>query len=243
MSESKIDLIAKLLAKAESTTPEEAEALTEHAERLMSKYLIDQAVIDARRAREGKTHEKIVEKRRDYKGNFAGEMFNIGRHVAWGMGTVKTMQSTSKGFFHLYLVGFESDVAQAELLIDSLEVQAMVAVRAWWKENKADYSHLSGYNQEKARRSFVNGFGEGAGTRIFRNRKVIIEEASTGTELVLVDRTKQVDDYVADRTAGGKRGRSRNAATGGAASADGFVAGQNANTGEKGLSQGRGIEA
>lgn len=242
MSESKIDLIAKLLAKAESTTPEEAEALTEHAERLMAKYLIDQAVIDARRAKEGKSHEKVIEKRRDYKGNFAGEMFNIGRHVAWGMGSVKTMQSTSKGFFHLYLVGFESDVQQAEVLIDSLEVQAMVAVRDWWKKNKADYAHMSGYNQEKARRAFVNGFGEGAGTRIFNSRKVLIEEASTGTELVLVDRTKQVDEYVQNRSSG-RMARGRNAASGGAASHDGFRAGQQANTGERGISQGRGITA
>lgn len=34
MSEKKLDLIAQLLAKAERTTPEEAQALTEHAERL-----------------------------------------------------------------------------------------------------------------------------------------------------------------------------------------------------------------
>lgn len=242
MSESKIDLIAKLLAKAESTTPEEAEALTEHAERLMAKYLIDQAVIDARRAKEGKSHEKVIEKRRDYKGNFAGEMHNIGRCVAWGMGSVKTMQSTSKGFFHLYLVGFESDVQQAEVLIDSLEVQAMVAVRDWWKKNKADYAHLSGYNQEKARRTFVNGFASGAGTRLYNSRKVLIEEASTGTELVLVDRTKQVDEYVQSRSSG-RMARGRNAASGGAASQDGYRAGQNANTGERGISQGRGITA
>ena len=71
MSEKKADLIAKLLAKAESTTPEEAEALREHAYRLMEKYMIDQAVIDARRARDGQASEKIVTRIIEFDGGYA----------------------------------------------------------------------------------------------------------------------------------------------------------------------------
>ena len=71
MSEAKLDLIAKLLAKAEQTTPEEAEALTEHAERLMVKYGIEQARIDERRARLGQTQEEIVKERMLFTGAYA----------------------------------------------------------------------------------------------------------------------------------------------------------------------------
>lgn len=56
----KMDLVARLLAKAEQTTPREAEALTEHAERLMVKHGIDQALIDEKRARRGQATEPIV---------------------------------------------------------------------------------------------------------------------------------------------------------------------------------------
>ena len=42
-------------------TPEEAEALMEHAYRLMQKYAIDQAVIDARRAKDEATDAEFAE--------------------------------------------------------------------------------------------------------------------------------------------------------------------------------------
>lgn len=45
--------IALLLNKAERTTPEEAEALTAAAEKLMLKYGIEQAHIDAKRRAAG----------------------------------------------------------------------------------------------------------------------------------------------------------------------------------------------
>lgn len=230
------ELIAQLLAKAESTTPEEAEALTEHAERLMIKHMIDQSVIDARRAKAGNDSEKIITVVRDYRGNLAGENQHIGISVIRGMGTVKPMVSVSPKYFHLHVVGFESDVKQACLLMDSLEIQAVVAMRAWWKEHKEEHAWMTPYNQEKARRSFVHGFGTGAGARMKANRATIIEQAGTGTELVLVDRTKQVADAVAAMSTGKARGRSGGFAH---ANSQGYAAGQQANTGERGVGAGR----
>src|SRR5688572_5573226 len=57
-----IDKITKLLAKAESTTPEEAEALTAKATELMMRWSIDEAVIEARRVGAGKV-DQVVEKK------------------------------------------------------------------------------------------------------------------------------------------------------------------------------------
>ena len=243
MSEKKIELIAQLLAKAESTTPEEAEALTEHAERLMVKYAIDQAVIDERRSKQGGVSEKIVEVRMDFKGTYRGEMVNLAYSVTQGLGSLRGMQYTGGAgkVFSFYIVGFESDVQQAQILINSLQVQAAVAVRVWWKENKATYTGQGSYLEEKARRSFVHGFGTGAGNRVRASRQHVVSTSEAGTELVLVSRKAKVDAHMETKSL--RKGRSRNATGQDAAAGHGYRAGQNANTGEKSVSQGRGISS
>ena len=242
MSEKKIDLIAQLLAKAESTTPEEAEALVEHAERLMIKYAIDQSVIDERRAKKGEASEKIIEQKFEFTGAYRGELINLAFRVASGLGNLRVMQYTggTGKVFTCWVVGFESDVAQAKLLIESLQVQAAVAVRAYWKLSKDLYVGESSYVQEKARRSFVAGFGDGAGARIRDSRNKIVSEIATGTALVLVNRKDRVDAYMGEKNLRSSRGRNIH----GDASGAGFQAGQQANTGEKSVSgKSRGIEA
>lgn len=244
MSEKKLDLIAQLLAKAESTTPEEAEALTAAAEKMMVKYGIEQAVIDARRAKAGQASEQIVQRIINFTGAYRGEMLNLVSSVAYGLGTLRVLQSTggNKGkTFSAYLIGFESDVEQATLLINSLQVQAYVAVRDYWKGHKGEYLYQTTYEQEKTRRSFVHGFGSGAGRRISESRTTAVQEASTGTELVLVDRKGKVDAHVAAMAT--RRGRARTATGGGSSAHAGYAAGKQANTGGKAVSQGRGISA
>lgn len=243
MSEKKIDLIAQLLAKAESTTPEEAEALTEHAERLMVKYMIDQATVDARRAKSGKASETIVEERLDFTGTYRGEMLNMVSNVVHGLGGLRALQYTGgKGkVFSIWVIGFESDVAQALTLIASLQVQSAVAVRAWWKANKDGYVLSNSYDQEKARRSFVHGFGSGVGTRLRTSRATVVQEASAGTELVLVSRDAKVQDYLNGKAT--RKSRARTATGRDGAASQGYDAGKNANTGGSAVGQGRGISA
>lgn len=93
MSEKKIDLIAQMLSKAESTTPEEAEALTAAAERMMIKYAIDQATIDARRALEGKASEQIVKRKIEFFGMYRQDLLSLGHSVATALGQIRTFQS------------------------------------------------------------------------------------------------------------------------------------------------------
>lgn len=239
----KLELITQLLAKAESTTPEEAEALTEHAERLMVKYGIEQARIDEQRAKAGKASEQIVEERLDFTGTYRGEMIHLGACVINGLGGLRAMQYTGgKGkVFSLWIIGFESDVAQAKTLILSLQVQAMVAVRNWWKGHKDEYSWMSNYDQEKARRSFVHGFGSGAGARIRDSRAKIVEEESQGTALVLVSRDAKVQEYMDGKAT--RKARARTATASGAARGHGIAAGLQASTGGQAVTQGRGISA
>lgn len=239
----KLELIAQLLAKAESTTPEEAEALTEHAERLMVKYGIEQARIDEKRAKAGQASEKIIEERLDFTGAYRGEMIHLGASVINGLGGLRAMQYTGgKGkVFSLWIIGFESDVAQAKTLILSLQVQSMVAVRNWWKGHREEYALKSSYDQEKARRSFVHGFGTGAGSRIRDSRVKIVEETAKSTALVLVSRDARVQEYMDSKST--RKSRARTATASGLARGQGIAAGLQANSGGKAVNQGRGIEA
>lgn len=239
MSDKKLDLIAQLLAKAESTTPEEAEALTEHAERLMIKYGIEQARIDERRAKLGQASEKIIEARRLFTGTYARDLRDIGIAVAFGLGTLRPLQANLPGVgVILFLVGFESDVRQAETLISSLEVQGMVALRAWWRNNRVYYDGLSESDKRRARGGFLRGFGSGARRRIEANRQTIIEEAGTGTDLVLASRKARVDAVLDARNIRSARAREEADQW---AYVDGIRAGEEANTGERAMTSGKAL--
>lgn len=244
MSEKKIDLIAQLLAKAESTTPEEAEALTAHAERLMVKYAIDQAVIDARRAREGKSHEQIIQVPIRFEGVYRNDFLEMGAAVVWALGSMRVLQSKRDTHTVMYIVGFESDAKQAEVLVRSLQVQAIVALKAWWYVARytPQYEYMRENLKKHARRQFVRAFGQGAGARITENRATAIEEAGNGTDLVLVERGSKVDEFVDGMTLRKNRDKGHRHWDSGAQTA-GNVAGRNANTGERSMTQGRGLPA
>ena len=209
MPEAKLDLIAKLLAKAESTTPEEAEALTEHAERLIMKYGIEQAQIDERRGRLGQTREQIVTERMLFRGVYAKDLREIGIGVAMAFETVRPLVGEFPPVSALYLVGHESDVRQAQTLTASLEVQAMVAMRDWWLTHRDLYARHREGERRRARSGFLRGFAVGVMNRIAESRRVVVDESAAGTDLVLVSRRTRVDaavDEMATRAARPRRG-------------------------------------
>lgn len=213
MTDAKLDLIAKLLAKAESTTPEEAEALTEHAERLMVKYGIEQARIDERRGRLGQEREEIVQERIVFTGTYARDMRELGASVALALDTVCPLHAEGAGSL-LYFVGHASDVQQARTLTASLEVQAMVAMRAWWAHQRDAYAWFTENDKRRARSGFIRGFAAGAAGRIRESRRAIVDEAGSGTELVLASRRERVHEAVNRMTT--RRGRARQGADAGA---------------------------
>ena len=230
MTDAKLALITKLLAKAESTTPEEAEALTEHAERLMVKYGIEQAKLDARRAEAGQTREEIVQERVLFAGAYARDIRELGAGIGLALGTIRPMYSEAPAGMILYLVGFASDVQQAKILTASLEVQAMIAMRAWWKHERDGYQWHPESAKRRARSGFIRGFGIGASERIKESRTAIIDESGKGTELVLASRKEQVDDFVDAIPT--KRARARQGVDA-SAFVQGRQSGREANTGGK----------
>ncbi|OAN42656.1 DUF2786 domain-containing protein [Microbacterium sp. H83] len=228
MTEAKLDLIAKLLAKAESTTPEEAEALSEHAERLMLKYGIEQAQIDERRGRLGQGQEQIVNERMLFTGVYAKDLREIGIGVATAFGVVRPLLAEHPPIAALHLIGHESDVRQVQTLTASLQVQAMVAMRDWWVEHRALFVGHRESVRRRARSGFLRGFAVGVMSRIEESRRTVVEESGSGTELVLVSRRRRVDDAVNE--IGTVRGRARRGADPGAF-AHGHRSGREARTG------------
>ncbi len=198
MSEKYAEKIAALLAKAEGTdNTAEAEAFTKAAERLMLKWGIDDAKLEA--ARKGKdanaVADKIVQVTHTFTGIYRYGLFSIGSGVGNGLGNIKVMITKGSKSSTLFLVGFESDVARALQLTHSLTVQAETAMRAWWKTSE-ERVWLTGMEAFKARRQFFMSFALAVRERLTEARREEVAEAGSSTDLVLVDRGRRVQDYV-----------------------------------------------
>lgn len=197
--------VALLLAKAESTTPEEAEALTEHAERLMLRHGIEQAAVAAARAGREVRPEEVVERRMPFTGVYARALVTAGSAVAAEHGTVRSycLQYRGSTDSTLVLVGHESDARAVETLVTSLVLQGRVALDRWWRaEVRAhpQFRRLSGSQRTALRRDYLVGFGQGAAERLRSTRIAVHEEAereTPGSTLALVDRAAAVDAHLA----------------------------------------------
>lgn len=203
MAQDVADKIAKLLALAESTdNPAEAEAFTEKAETLMLQYGVEQAQVDARKP--GDKKEEIVIEHIRFDHGFYQPLGMLGHCVAPAFNIKGYRSEAGNKKVHIWLVGHKSDVEQAATLVRSLIIQAEAAVAWWWKAegNKT----LSTYAQFKDKREFLYAFGSGVRERLNEVRNRVVKEAEVGTELVLLDRSKLVDDWVNQNMSFGKRG-------------------------------------
>lgn len=231
------DKIAKLLMKAERAgTTEEAEAFTDAAERLMIKHGIEQAIIDARRAKDGKEHEKIITMQVPVDGIYSDAFMMMIHRVCSTLEVVQMWQSRGQGTHRVaHIAGFEGDVKQTVTLITSLILQAASAQRKWWATFPS--AGLSGMGKFKERRDFLYGFGRGVQQRLRTARSETVSSSGTGAELVLVDRSKQVVAWV-NSNVRLRTSRSRTTSGGGFGLAAGKTAGLNANTGGRAVGGG-----
>ncbi|QPE04152.1 DUF2786 domain-containing protein [Microbacterium schleiferi] len=240
MNDRKLETIARLLAKAESTSTEEAKALTEHAQRLMVKYGIEQAHVDERMRARGEAGERIIESSVTFRGTYARALFEMGAAVVWAHGSLRPLQALNEGRATLFIVGYESDVRSVETLVRSLEIQAMVALAVWWKsDGRSIYNRATDWEKRQARRSMIEGFGVGAAAVIREAREEAVSAAGSGTELVLSSRRSRVDAAVdaQDVPQARERGRKRDDR----ALVDGYRRGREAQLGGRSLTQGRGL--
>lgn len=225
--------VAALLAKAESTDNEaEAEAFSEHAEKLMLQYGLDRAIIAARRSIGTAEPERIVHVTMEFKGTYNRPLL-IMCHQLTELFQVKSYFYRHRSSSKLVLNGYESDVEQLRVLLASLELQVAAALVKWWKKFSTetyDFQYYTPTDRYNARRSFIEGFGNGVYERIARNRQRGIKDAGTGAELAVIDRLRKVEESLSDmkiRPVKTRRGESNYDGVNA-----GFESGLLANTGE-----------
>ncbi|PYI37577.1 hypothetical protein CVS30_15020 [Arthrobacter psychrolactophilus] len=191
-----LKLITALLAKAENTPyPAEAQTFQEHAERLMVRYGIEQATIDAEAGRRGKPQEAMVEERFELFGSYrVGQAIGFSA-IAHAFSTVRVLQSTTSTKKILFLIGAESDVQQVLRLFNSLQQQLTSAQHIWWL-NYPYKDVLTAHEKTLERRQFQLGFLTTVAGRIMHLYSQESQAADPGTALVLTGRKERADDHV-----------------------------------------------
>jgi len=186
-----LDRIRKLLARAEhpTTPPAEAEACSAKAAALMSRHVIDQALLDRDRPVVESPVTKVLLAESPYAVAKAVLLNEVARSfricVAIGGERPEGRQCT--------LVGFPGDLAMAELLFTSLLLQASTAMLA---------SAPDGVRLKAFRRAFLFGYANAIGDRLRAVQQETEQEAVAaipGTDLVLVDRKSRVDAAFAEQ--------------------------------------------
>jgi hypothetical protein len=142
-------------------------------------------------------------------------------------------------------VGFRSDVERARLLDTSLQLQCAQAHAQWYKENKAKLAWMNRGLLYRTRRDFVFGFAQGVGMKLASARAAAVQEAAAheaersetsvdeatqSVALVLVNRTKRVDEFYDEVWGGRVRSSTSRYSAGVGGRTSGVEAGQRANT-------------
>lgn len=214
---SKLELVRKLLAKAESTdSAPEAEALNERAADLIAQYGIDRAMLAA----DGTQGDAIVDEWIITDRPFAEEMTTLLASVAYPLRAkvryIKRWNAQSgpkaKGGvprggwdYGLRVFAYESDLARVKMLYVSLRNQALAGASQIKGEQRF------GQDQKAHRQSYLEGFTSAIYGRLAKaerearqareaeieaQRDVALLEGRTSgpsVELVLADRSKAVE--------------------------------------------------
>lgn len=234
-AEAYADKIAKLLAKAESTTPEEADALIAKAQELMTKYAIDQQLIDALRA--GKdAAEEIIEVVVEYAGTYRHATFRLAHAVALANNCQTFVDDDTRNrVARLHVIGFEGDVERTRILDASLQIQMHRALNEWAPDATA---HLGRNEKFAARRQFMFSFTQAVRVRLAAGvaageKAAKKEHGEKSVELVLRSRKDNVQSWMDEQYGGRFKTVKRNYKAGAAsAAAAGTEAGQRADVGQ-----------
>jgi hypothetical protein len=231
------DKIAKLLEKAQSTTPEEAESLVSKAQELMTRYAIDQALVDEARGANSKEREEIIEAIVEYAGTFRMATWRLAHTIARKNGCTTVLNDDTRArITQLHIIGFETDVERVRILDASLQIQMASALNTWWKADDA-LGLLDRNSKFAARRQFMFSFTQGVSERlkvaVAAGETAATKEHGTSVALVLRSRKDRVQDWMDQEYGNTLRSVKRNYKSGTAGShAAGYAAGQRADVGQ-----------
>jgi hypothetical protein len=233
MTERMAERVETLLQKAEDFRRHgedgSADAALDLAAEIMAKYSIDAAVIAARRAA-GTPDEAIVTRKIAFTGIYRLALVTGFDGVVQAMGTGRSFIQTGGKVAYLFVVAYESDAAQLETLVTSLQLQALGSLNNWW-QSYPQRSFLRGMDGYKTRRQYVISFADGARERVARARRRVDDASGAGTALVVRDRRSVLDSFV-EQAYSLRPQRTRMAAGNRDARDAGLTAGRRANTGD-----------
>ncbi|HVW81901.1 MAG TPA: DUF2786 domain-containing protein [Mycobacteriales bacterium] len=174
--------IRKLLAVAEhpATPPAEAESAAATAERLIIKYAIDEALLEARADVRSKPEVRTI----TIEAPYVTAKVMLLAAIA-GAHSVRVITGRGDEARMATMVGFDSDLRLVDLLFTSLLLQAATSLRREPNRGKA------------FRRAFLIGFAREVGDRLRRIREeAVAESGGTSTALALRDRRDAVEQAV-----------------------------------------------
>ncbi len=244
-TETELERIRKLLAKAEGTSNEnEREAYLAKATDLMLKHGINEALLRQEQKKSGAVREKPTTRTIDVTGIYSRYHVDMLNRIAKAFG-VRLIQSPAyrSSDVRVYLVGFPSDLDLVETLYTSLLLQATSAMKQSLKNMDKWERPKSGTPAFHWRRNFIYGFGVVVGQRLYDQQHRAVEEHSSKmtTEIALRDRETDVNLAVKERFPYLKMGRG--VSVGFSGQGEGRRAGERADIGNKPIPGGRrGIE-
>lgn len=169
------DKIAALLAKAETTTPAEAEAIMEKVDELMAKYSLSQAMLDAARLARGDKVKGFTEVTLKAEGSYQHALMNLICDVAKGLGC-RAHYSNLGNHLIVTLAGRQDEVEHAQVLIASVQIQAARAMKAERSAYVKQYPTSSPKARYQHCRSFLMGYGSGVKAKLEAAREKLLHE-------------------------------------------------------------------
>ncbi|MGN6444383.1 hypothetical protein [Amnibacterium sp.] len=204
--------IAHFLRVSEDSSATQAERDTagREAERLLAKHAIDRLTLDTDGAQRAE-HEPIERRTiavNGGRGTIALDVVLGLMSVAGSLGLVAHYRDRrvvdrywdapgTKAHVELVVTGFHSDLMLAVPLLESLAVQAALAMRAWWRSDPR-HRLIQRWDAHLARCEFAREFGRGAAARLAAGRQEAIATTGPGTALVVAAREEQVETWVRD---------------------------------------------
>ena len=176
--------IAHFLRVAEdgAATQAERDVAGREAERLIAKHAIDRLTLDVAGAQRAEREpiERGTVVVTGGRGTVALDVVLGLVEAARSLGLIahyrdrRTVDTWSDGpdakpHVELVVTGFRSDVALAVPLLESLQLQAALAVRTWWR-SEPRHRLIPKYDALLSRCAFAQGFGRGAAERLRVNR-------------------------------------------------------------------------
>jgi hypothetical protein len=191
-----------------AATQAERDTAGQEAERLLAKHAVDRLTLDVHGARRAEREpiEQVSIEVAGGRGTVALDVVLGLIAAARALGLVahyrdrRTVDRIVEGpetvpRVELAVTGFRSDLTLAVPLLESLQVQAVLAMRTWWRGEPL-HRVIPKWDAHLARCAFVQEFGRGAAARLAEGREQAVASTDIGTALVVASREEQVQDWV-----------------------------------------------